>query len=544
MTYSFLANCCASPGTQTVTVFRHPRRRASLASVVCLLASCQSAERADRGDPSNVAFPHVSPTQPFANCIEDDREDVRRTDFDGGPDSGTPAFDLAIGATELVIPQSGSVELEIWIDRHPGFVEDVLVKIVGLPPGVEATEITLGHDTAGTVTVTAPSNVGIPWSDQARVRGYASTGTRSAPVSMQVRGAPGAIDLSFGVDGNAGLDSFYSVYDIEERFDGKLLVTGAENGSEIVMCRLSPSGELDLEFGSESGCVRLEERGFGQAINVAAEHVLLAASVDYGFLLARFGHDGSLDGAFGSGGVVRYAYPVPLFPTSLAVRGTQIMLAGASPGGVTFVARFDSTGNLDTSFGDGGIYSFGDSGFAELVPLDDCGVVVAAGNYVIAFDRDGIRDPDFGIDGVTTLPFRATAGFRTPAGELVVVGGDGSLEEGMILARISATGAVTDVSDAFEPPPEAEWVRARARHAQPSAAGSVIAGLVSNADGNALALARRLPSGEPDLTFGRQGITWTWVGNVASDVEVLNDGRIVVAGTRELSEGPILRFWD
>src|SRR5439155_974558 len=74
--------------------------------------------------------------------------------------------------------------------------------------------------------------------------------------------------------------------------------------------------------------------------------------------LARYNSDGSLDSTFGSGGIVTtdFGSSETAFAISVAADG-KITAAGgtkgASPGDIA-VARYNSDGSLDSSFGSGG----------------------------------------------------------------------------------------------------------------------------------------------------------------------------------------------
>src|SRR6185369_13250141 len=90
---------------------------------------------------------------------------------------------------------------------------------------------------------------------------------------------------------------------------------------------------------------------------VAAGAVQFSASSD--FALARYNTDGTLDGTFGAGGKVTTDFTGGYdFATSVVVQPDGKILAGGNAGMAPFagfaLARYNSDGSLDATFGTGG----------------------------------------------------------------------------------------------------------------------------------------------------------------------------------------------
>ena len=112
----------------------------------------------------------------------------------------------------------------------------------------------------------------------------------------------------------------------------------------------------------------------------------------YKFTLARFNNDGSLDTSFGSSGLTITNFSdlsdVNFFTPSrsdklLAIQPDgKIVVAGDTSDGHFFLARFNSDGSLDTTFGTAGeiTTSFGTSDDAHAVALQPDGKIIAAGS--------------------------------------------------------------------------------------------------------------------------------------------------------------------
>jgi uncharacterized delta-60 repeat protein len=170
--------------------------------------------------------------------------------------------------------------------------------------------------------------------------------------------------------------------------------------------------------------------------------------------IIRVTADGQLDTSFAANG---YSTPVVQGAVELAIDGSdRIVLAGPSGW-----SRLNANGNLDTSFGLGGIVdeeSFGDenlySGFREMIaladgstltlfsdPYSDNGVIAS----VIRLNANGSLDTRFGVQGIASIPDSPdpSAFISTEFIEMVldsqgriVVGGDQTLR------RLSSSGQI------------------------------------------------------------------------------------------------------
>src|SRR5262245_59503870 len=101
--------------------------------------------------------------------------------------------------------------------------------------------------------------------------------------------------------------------------------------------------------------------------------------------MARYNTDGSLDTSFGTGGEVVTDFG-GYFGAGRAVAlltDGKIVVAGAGGGADFAVVRYNSDGSLDASFGSGGVVAitFADQGDeAESVTIQSDGKIVAAGS--------------------------------------------------------------------------------------------------------------------------------------------------------------------
>lgn len=212
-----------------------------------------------------------------------------------------------------------------------------------------------------------------------------------------------------------------------------------------------------------------------------------------------------------------------------------VVAAGSSNGDVA-VARYGMGGDLDRSFGTEGkvvtdLGSAADAAFG--VVSDPAGAVVVAGGtdtsaFVVRYRADGGLDPDFGSGGRVALSWggSARAIAAQPDGALVVVGSGGASVD---VARLDRAGTLD--------PTFGQGGVTRL----PTGAGSSAHALTLLDDGRMLVaggragdllLARLLPGGQLDPSFGSAGIAVFNHGRneTAHGVALDVDGRIRVVG--------------
>jgi len=200
------------------------------------------------------------------------------------------------------------------------------------------------------------------------------------PTFVTVQAAPGDLDPTFGAGGkvttNPGAQDFISALAIQS--DGKIVAAGSSalsptfTESKFIVCRYKTDGNLDPSFGT-TGIV---ETVFG--VNFAGNHIAAATAVviqsdgrivaggwamigfQNNFALARYNSDGSLDTTFGNGGrVLSNLFGIDNLIHCLAIQTDgKIVAAGTvhtGGNGYDFgVARYNPDGTLDSMFGSGG----------------------------------------------------------------------------------------------------------------------------------------------------------------------------------------------
>ena len=242
----------------------------------------------------------------------------------------------------------------------------------------------------------------------------------------------GTLDTSFGSGGkfmldfsSAGIDSAQAV---KIDANGKIVVAGygggGSSGFDFVTVRLNTNGVLDTSFGT-NGIVRtgigsgsLSDRAYALSIDAGGKIVVGGTGFksNFDFALVRYNSDGSLDSSFGTSGVVTtpigsgHDYIYALMHDS----NGKIMAVGYADGGATdfdvALARYNSDGSLDSSFGTAGKVIDALTGTNDVVydavfdASENIVVVVHSLNDELArYNADGSRDTSFGTNGLVEI---------------------------------------------------------------------------------------------------------------------------------------------
>jgi len=272
----------------------------------------------------------------------------------------------------------------------------------------------------------------------------------------------GALDAAFGAGGKVTTpfgpaDTWNRASAIAAQGDGKIVAAGVaaihmgESGyvNHFAVVRYQSNGSLDPSFDGDGRATILLGCGEASASAVALQadgKIVVAGGTfcsSYDFAVARFHSDGSLDPAFGAGGVATTHFGRNEVASSLALQGDgKIVVAGSSYSGAASdfaLARYNANGSLDASFGAGGKATTDFSGgadYANAVALQSNGKIVVAGSGAIGGNRDfvlaryntnGSLDTGFGVGGKVITPVRSghddgNALVIQPDGKIIVSG--------------------------------------------------------------------------------------------------------------------------
>jgi uncharacterized delta-60 repeat protein len=211
-------------------------------------------------------------------------------------------------------------------------------------------------------------------------------------VSTQAAAKAGDLDPKFGTKGIFSTTTSRATANaVAIQSDGKIVIAGinvANNNFADLLIRLNTDGTLDTSFGS-GGIDNLVPPGnqsaegfFALAIQSDGKIVVGAATGEQGssVAVARVNTDGSLDTSFGSGGftTTRSAGSI-FFGGGLALQADGKILVAAGFGNPSIMARFTSDGQLDTYFGTGGVVNLQNPGPTQMAVQSDGKILVASG---------------------------------------------------------------------------------------------------------------------------------------------------------------------
>ena len=317
-----------------------------------------------------------------------------------------------------------------------------------------------------------------------------------------------------------------------------------------------PNGGVrpDPSFGNGLGYVTLELSGqetIANAATATSDGIVVAgqaipSSGNGQVLVAKYDSSGKLDANFGTQGIFISSLPDadgPFLATAVAQDAQgRILVAGGYGLDSVLVMRLTAAGQLDTTFGTGGLTKIPVGSIANSMALQKDGrILVGASNLneagrpmvVARLTPSGAVDPSFGMNGKTEILFwdaihassaGATGLATTPNGRIVgsghidYIGGDGHGSAGVF--RLTSSGhldpgygtaggeevAFTNPDGSF-----AQWFPCAMTLAPNGRA--TVTGDGSTAAGNAILTTRLTAAGVPDSSFGPAG-----------------DGRVVIQG--------------
>jgi uncharacterized delta-60 repeat protein len=420
-----------------------------------------------------------------------------------------------------------------------------------------------------------------------------------ASVPAVVTGKPGDLDLDFngGVVAGQQYTGWAGFYEIQELVAGKIIVAGAGfgkvAGGEGLMARYLSSGTLDNSFSANgtatqpfcSGCSNPPDGIF----NVAREldgTLLFVGSGNPGpannvprsddIYLFRYRDNGLLDAIQGDTGVERFDLggDEQVTAAKLVPKSTDTIVVGSRDDQLLVAKIPDRYGNIDTKFAAPKGYIVpalgGTASRAGALALDPQGRIVVAGSVVTAsgvdvvllrLTADGALDATFGQGGFVIVARpgdqHGSAVIIQPDGALVVAADTTEGSEPQLLVQRFLTSGVVDPSFGTQ-----GAVLAPLGKNTHSILNDQTAWMVQMLDGRLVVagngtlggvtgpvLARFLPDGSPDPTFGTNGELAVYVGlyGALGAMSLASDGKLLIAGTN--SPNPpgasfLARLWN
>ena len=350
--------------------------------------------------------------------------------------------------------------------------------------------------------------------------------------------------------------------------DGKFVVAGyIRNGTDddIAVARYNSDGNLDTTFGNGGFVItRITNRNdrAEELVIQADGKILVAGATASRFGIVRYNSDGTLDPTWGSNGIVIENFgSCQAGAYSIVIQSDgKIVVAGVADFCVPSdfaVARYNSDGSLDTTFGGDGKVTTSVSGNYQAatgdILLQSDGKIIITGmialdppysmNHhfgMVRYNSDGSLDTTFGSGGIVITYFGANyeqgdGAVLLENGKIVMVGEvsyfNGTWTSNIGVARYNNDGSLdatfgnggkvnTDIGGAYDLPTGVAI----------QTDGQIV---VAGFSANNFAVLRYNNDGGLDTTFGGSGYVRTdFCGGFdgAMDVVIQNDGRIVVTG--------------
>lgn len=409
--------------------------------------------------------------------------------------------------------------------------------------------------------------------------------------SSTVSAKPGDLDITFGSGGKVttslGSNTIAFASTVIRQQDGKILVGGnvdqitAGAQFDFALVRYNSNGTLDATFGSGGKVV--SDLGTNQdllsaiAIRPGISNLILPGIYAAGralngqpdFALASYTNDGNLITTFGNAGKVITNIGAVEGARAMAVQGAvavhKIVLGGdttvnfATTNADIALARYTSSGALDSTFGSGGIVITDiDSAFDECAALkiqSDGKIVVggrtAVGNITafvfVRYNSDGTLDPTFGSAGKAVVDFPGLSAecndiALQPDGRIVAAGFS-ETPPAALLAQLNANGTV-DITfgtngRVITSGSTTLVENVHAMQLQPDGKILVVGDAEIGAD-REFGIARYRQNGAIDTSFGEGGRATVDCGGsneTANGAVIQSDGTIVVAGSSIVGGG-------
>jgi uncharacterized delta-60 repeat protein len=380
------------------------------------------------------------------------------------------------------------------------------------------------------------------------------------------------LDTSFGTSGivTTKFDNRpSSILGLGLQSDGKIVVLGSAKVSDDnsdytyrkFLTRYSPNGVMDTSFGT-NGITPVEFEFFNaSAMELQADGKIVVGGGGGQVSVARYNNNGALDTSFGTNGISHldiYEHNGSVRDVAIQSDGKIVLVGDHTQGQANytefFIARFTSSGQVDTSFVANG-FNIIDSlpnyryAYGEAVAIQADGKIVISGNMtdndgksnlaLVRLNQDGSYDKTgFGTNGrgnvITLIP-----DFQTSDGALVIqadgkIVAFGEANSNLVLVRYNTNGTLDTTFGGTGIVSTDSGQTDQARDLTLQTDGKIIVcGTIWNANSKDILLARYNTDGSLDTSFGTNGMSVTNIGmnnDAGSEIIRQPDGKVIVGG--------------
>jgi uncharacterized delta-60 repeat protein len=493
------------------------------------------------------------------------------------PNTGEPNFEIQLlSGRSLQIVQGSSTDFQVRLNRDR-FTDPITVTASELPAGVTAGAVTTTGSVATLRFLAADDAV---QGDTKSVTIFATAGSKTSEAvttALSVRGAPGALDTTFG-GGRVTFAGATGRRSAALTPDNRIILVGSIlNDTETSLVRLTADGKRDASFPTRVFKLAARRTFIGGVVVQPDGKIVVALTLEPAQAgqssvlgVVRFTAQGEFDPSFSGDGIATLeGIRGPSVSAVTLTPDGSIVVAGSMFNGQDrdfLVARFSATGepNLGTT---GFITdSFGTSSdeVSALAITPEGSIVVTgqtqfnngARRFVLArYLVNGTKDTSFGQAGHVTAEFNdditSSAGSAItlqPDGKMIATGSvSNSAFAGIGLVRLLPNGQ-TDASFGNDGTVILDFEPSRTVGTDIALGPNgriVVAGITFNFNSSDFALARLEPNGKLDLSFGNAGRQTTDFGGTSDRVNTLlrpSDGRLVLVGSSD-GDLALARYW-
>lgn len=473
---------------------------------------------------------------------------------DAGAGAVAPSTDFELQPITIAsIQQGATAKVPISLRRAPTNAEPIAVSVEGLPSGitVDSLEIPAAENEELLVLHVAADAKQGPI--ELTVNAKAKDTVKTAKLSTNVRGKPGAIDTSFGDGGKLSILAGHA-----EEVRSVLIGPNDEIyavGSCPTVCvvKLSAAGVLDPSYGGFDN--RMPELAYAPAsfLDSAGRVVVAGGAVSplSKPRLARFDTSGKPDASVG---IISLETGLPNWTFASSVESMGPCSDGSFY--ATFylqgpqVMRFTSAFALDTQFsGDGLEPATAIKGNAAVVCQSDGDALLsgrtASASGFMRLLRSGVFDTSIGANGVKELP---SLGFEYLGMPPV------PFPDGRIVSVFDADNTVSLVRTLYNHVLDTSFGAQGIATITKAGAGISLENFIVDKTGKLIlslrevdveTVIRLFPDGNKDTSFGEAGVVRTLSpGTTRVSVGAQSDGKIVVVSTNETTHTWVAsRLW-
>jgi uncharacterized delta-60 repeat protein len=211
------------------------------------------------------------------------------------------------------------------------------------------------------------------------------TKTNSAGVADNSFGTQGVVTTDFNSSGSSYLNAIAITQDQKVVAGGYIINSGNKN---MLLARYNPTGTLDSSFGINGFVTTsIGTNAVIRSIVIQNDNKIVVAGYSLtnrsSALVARYNSSGNLDATFGTNGIDTFHYSTTSNDSVNTVKiqtGGKIVVGGMTLGGTMMLARLNTVGVIDSTFGVNGMRPFSNPNyvpgtFRDMTLLPDASII-------------------------------------------------------------------------------------------------------------------------------------------------------------------------